>query len=236
MRTAVILMCISACGGAAPASHDVRVDREHALVHGALAAKGRKLTDLKGIRWIAAGTAGADPITNTRVLLLPDRMRSDTVIGTTKNTSIIDGDHAWKRIQREGQPLELAAVTGAQLEGYRQDVWLDPDFMLRHATASDAKLSAAPDAGGRPCVGLAAPGIGTVTLCFDPASKQLVQLSYTQRGEALAIEMSDFRDVSGIQFGFRRKITYPDLVVDVTYSSIELDPNVSAGYFDRPAD
>jgi predicted Zn-dependent peptidase len=237
---------------------DIAVDAKasaaaHKLVDEALAAKGgkAKLTSLKSLRMTATGTTtvggAALPVEIARTFLYPDRMRIDATIkppGAPKDVVISIGVAAQTGWQRGPDPKTnenvVVDITGATLQTLNFERWREPEMILIKAAEPDAKLAPAPDetidGKSYSVVRLRAPFAEVdLSLYFDKKTKMIARMSYTDGGTVETDDFSDYRDVGGLKFAYKRVTNGQGRSTALTIKNVEVDPAVDPSLFAKPA-
>ena len=223
------------------------------FVEEALAAKGgrAKLNGLKALRMTAAGTTTiqgqAVPVEITRVFVFPDKMRIDATLKpprSPKDVVISIGVVAQTGWQRGPDPrtndYAVADITGAALQTINFERWREPELILIKATEPDAKLSPAPDetVDGKSytVMKLRAPFAEVdVSLYFDKKTKMVARMSYTDGGSTEIDDFSDYRDVGGLKFAYRRTSNGEGRSTALEIMNIEVDPAFVPAVFNKRA-
>jgi zinc protease len=237
---------------------DVVVDPKTAaaarkVVEEALAAKGgrAKLTGLKALKMMAAGTTTIQgtsvPVEISRVFVFPDKMRIDATLKpprAPKDVVISIGVVAQTGWQRGPDPktndYAISDITGAALQTINFERWREPELILIKASEPDAKLSPAPDetidGKSYTVLKLRAPFADVdVSLYFDKKTKMVARMSYTDGGATEIDDYSDYRDVGGVKFAFKRTSSGDGRATALEVKSIEIDPTIDPAVFNKPA-
>jgi zinc protease len=219
----------------------------------ALAAKGgrAKLTGLKALKMTAAGTTTIQgtsvPVEITRVFVFPDKMRIDATLKpprAPKDVVISIGVVAQTGWQRGPDPKTndyvVADIQGAALQTINFERWREPELILIKATEPNAKLSPAPDetidGKSHTVLKLRAPIADVeVSLYFDKKTKMVTRMSYTDGGTTETDDFSDYRDVGGMKFAFKRSSSGDGRATALEIKNIEIDPTVDPALFNKPA-
>jgi zinc protease len=223
------------------------------LVEEALAAKGgrARLTALKAMRLNAVGTTTVQgqtlPVEISRVFVFPDKMRIDATLKpprAPRDVVISMGVAAQTGWQRGPDPKTnenvVVDITGAGLQSINFERWREPELILIKATEPDAKLAPAPDetidGKSYAVVKLRAPFADVeVSLYFDKKTKMIARMSYTDGGTTETDDFSDYRDVGGVKFAYKRTSNGDGRSTALELKSVELDPTVDPGTFNKPA-
>jgi zinc protease len=223
------------------------------FVEEALAAKGgrAKLTGLKALKMTAAGTTTIQgtsvPVEITRVFAFPDRMRIDATLKpprAPKDVVISIGVVAQTGWQRgpdaKTNEYVVADIQGAALQTINFERWREPELILIKASEPDAKLSPAPDetidGKSQTVLKLRAPFADVdVSLYFDKRTKMVTRMSYTDGGTTETDDFSDYRDVGGVKFAFKRTSSGDGRSTALEIKNVELDPTVDPAIFNKPA-
>jgi len=221
------------------------------LVDEALAAKGgkAKLTSIKAIKLTATGTTTNQgqtaPIELSRVLVLPDKMRIDATIqspGGPRVVSVAMTDAAaWQRIpDPRTNNYVVVDVTGDGLAAANFERWREPDLILLKAADAAAKLAPAPDEtiDGKSYAVVrlrALLGEVDVSLYIDKKTKLIGRMTYSDGGNVENDEFSDYRDVSGVKVAYKRTSTGDGRSTSIELKTFEVDPQVDAALFAKPA-
>jgi hypothetical protein len=223
------------------------------LVEEALAAKGgrAKLTALKAMRLKAVGTTTIQgqslPVEITRVFVFPDKMRIDANLKPPRaqhDVVISIGVAAQTGWQRGPDPKTnenvVVDITGAGLQTINFERWREPELILIKASEPDAKLAPAPDEtidGKSYAVVKLRPPFADVdvSLYFDKKTKMVARMSYTDGGTTEIDDFSDYRDVSGVKFAYKRTSNGDGRSTALELKSVELDPTIDPAVFNKPA-
>ena len=225
----------------------------HKLIDEALAAKGgkAKLAALKALRLTATGMTTIQgqsvPVEITRVFVLPDKMRIDATIKPPRAprdvvVSIgVAGASGWQRgPDPKTNDYVVVDITGGAMASADFERWREPELILLKAADPAAKLSPAPDEtiDGKPhaVVRLASPLPEVdVTLYIDKKTKMVGRMSYSDGGNAENDDFSDYRDVGGVKFAYKRTSVGAGRSTALDLKSVELDPKIDASIFAKPA-
>jgi predicted Zn-dependent peptidase len=223
------------------------------LIDEALAAKGGKarIGGVKAFKMQARGSTSIRgqpiPVEISRVYALPDRMRIDATLkppGAPRDVVVsvgLAGQTGWQRAPDEKtNDYVVVDVTGEALQTMNFERWREPELILLKAAEAGAKLTPIPDemVDGKPCsvVRLRSPFGGVdVTLYIDKRTKLVARMSYSDGGNTESDEFSDYRDVSGIKFAFKRTSSGGGRSTALELKSVEVDPQVDPKIFDKPA-
>jgi predicted Zn-dependent peptidase len=223
------------------------------LIDEALAAKGgkAKLGGLKAFKMLAKGTTTVQgqsvPVEISRVYALPDKMRIDATIkppGAPRDITVtvgVSGQTGWQRApDAKTNDYAVVEVTGNGLQTMNFERWREPELILLKAAEPGAKLTPVPDetVDGKPCsvVRLRSPfGEVDVTLYLDKKTKLIARMSYSDGGNTENDDFSDYRDVSGVKFAFKRSSSGGGRSTALELKSVEVDPQVDPKIFDKPA-
>jgi hypothetical protein len=123
------------------------------------------------------------------------------------------------------------------------DRWRDPDLILVNATSSSMPavrmwLLADGTVAGKACsvVGLRAPyGEIDVFVYFDKETKLVARTSYIDPHNSETADFSDYRDVNGVKFAYKRVTVTGDHVTTIEFETIEVDPEIDPAVFEKPA-
>jgi zinc protease len=215
------------------------------LLDEALAAKGKRITQLKSLKMKARGklTAQGMPldIVIERVYLAPDKMRVDLEVdvpGMGKQTIAyaLDGSRGWQAA--EGQVVDIPAQEAATLIEQR---WHDPELILtRHLDKQTRVIPHKDDrcGGGTPCAVvqlISGDGRSTATIYLDKKTKLIRQLAYPEGGRTTIDVFSGYRTVDGVQIAHQRQSKSGNESAELTVERVELDPAVDPAIFARPA-
>jgi len=85
-------------------------------------------------------------------------------------------------------------------------------------------------------VTVAGPDGAPVALAIDKATSLVARLRWYDNGALRHHELSDYRAVDGIQFAFHRKIVFPGGWFDITYVTIEVDPEIASAELAAPSE
>ena len=214
----------------------------------ALVAKGgkAKIAAIKALRETATGTTTSGqtvPVTIERTFVVPDKLRIDADLAHKLKVLVgVNGTSGWivGPDQKTGavsvQDLGTNDMTGAQFE-----VWREPELILLKAADASAKLIPAPDEAidGKPqaVVRVESPFGGLeVALYIDRKTKLLTRMRYTDHGQTVTDDFSDYRDASGLKVAYKRTSTNAGRVTALDLQKIELDPKVDTTIFAKPKD
>ena len=223
------------------------------LIDDALAAKGgkAKLANLKAIRMTATGMTTIQgqsvPVEIARVLVLPDKMRIDATIKPPRAprdvvVSIgVSGETGWQRgPDPKTNEYVVADITGGGLASVDFERWREPELILLKAADPAAKLSPAPDEtiDGKPhaVVRLRSPFAEVdLTLYIDKKTKLIGRMSYSDGGNAESDDFTDYRDVGGLKFAYKRTSTGAGRSTALELKTVEIDPKIDPAVFAKPA-
>lgn len=210
----------------------------------ALAAKGKKIADVKTLKMKAKGTLVAQKqplaVTIERTFMAPDKMRVDLVVdipqqGKANISYALDGDSGWQ-LGPDGTVDEIPASDVAVLVEQR---WHDPEFILTRHLEKGTKVYPMPDekAEGKTYAVItlvSGDGVSTATLYIERKSKLLVQLAYPESGGVTVDVFGDYKTVDGVQIAHKRVSQSGDEAAELEIESVELDPAVDASVFAKP--
>jgi zinc protease len=223
------------------------------LVDEAIAAKGgkAKLAHLKSLKLTATGTTTIQgqsvPVEISRVFVLPDKMRIDATIKPPRAPSDVvvsiglSGETGWQRgpDPKTGEYV-VGDITGAGLASADFERWREPELILFKAAEPTAKLSLAPDetidGKSYAVVKLRAPFADVdVSLYIDKKTKLIGRMSYSDAGNTESDDFSDYRDVGGVKFAYKRTSTGGGRSTVLDLKTVEMDPQVDPQLFAKPA-
>lgn len=223
------------------------------LVDEALAAKGgkAKLAGIKAIKLTAAGstTIGGQsvPLEISRVLVVPDKMRIDATIkppGAPRDVVVsvaVSGQTGWQRgPDQKTNDYAVVEITGGGLQTINFERWREPELILLKAAEPTAKLTAVADdtVDGKPCsvVKLRSPILDVdVSLYIDKKTKLVSRMSYADGGNTENDDFSDYREVNGLKFAFKRSSSGGGRATALELKTVEVDPKIDPTVFDKPA-
>ncbi len=223
------------------------------LIDEALAAKGGKdkLAGLKAIKLTAAGITTVQgevvPLEISRVIAPPDKMRIDATLKPPRAprdvvVSIgVSGQTGWQRgPDPKTNDYVVVDITGAGLQTIYFERWREPELILLRAAEPTAKLAAAPDdtidGKSYSVVRLRSPfGDVDVSLYIDKKTKLVSRMSYSDGGNTENDDFSDYRDVGGVKFAYKRISNGSGRSTTLQVKSVELDPKLDPTVFDKPA-
>jgi zinc protease len=225
----------------------------HKLIDEALAAKGgkAKLAAVKALKLTATGmTTGQGkpgPIEMSRVFVLPDKMRVDVTLKPPYVPSDVivsvgvSGATGWQRApDPKTNEYVIVDITGGAMVSADFERWREPELILLKAADPAAKLSLAPDEtiDGKPyaVVRLRSPIAEVdVMLYIDKKTKMIGRMSYSDGGIAENDDFSDYRDVGGIKFAYKRTSNGAGRATVLDLKTVEIDPKIDPAVFARPA-
>jgi predicted Zn-dependent peptidase len=221
------------------------------LIDEAIAAKGgkAKLAGLKALRLIASGTTTVQgqsvPVEIARVFVFPDKMRIDATIrppGAPRDVVVsvgATGQAGWQRGPDKAGETVVVDITGDALADVDFERWREPELILLKAADPAAKLAPGPDEtiDGKPhaVVNLASPFGVAVSLYIDRKTKLIGRMSYHDSRTGENDDFSDYRDVGGVKFAYKRASIGQGRSTSLELKSVELDPKIDAAVFARPA-
>jgi hypothetical protein len=223
------------------------------VLEDSLAAKGgkAKLARLQSLRLNGVGTSTSEgkstPFELTRVLVLPDKMRVDYTISfpasphVTASTAI-SGDTGWQRLVDPKMKEDVSSdLVGSNLQTVKLERWRDPDLILLNAVDLSAEVMLLPDdvvAGGDLySVVRLRPPFGNVDLFLyiDKKSKLLSRVITSDGRNTEADELGEYREVSGLQFAYKRTTKRDDATNTLELKTVEVDAEIDLTLFDKPA-
>jgi hypothetical protein len=223
------------------------------LLEDSLAAKGgkAKLARLQSLRLNGVGTATSKgkstPFELTRVLVLPDKMRVDATISfpgsppVTASTAI-SGGTGWQRLVDPKTNEDVSSdLVGSNLQTVKLERWRDPDLILLNAVDPSTEVMLLLDdmvAGGDlySVVRLRSPfGNVDLFLYIDKKSKLLSRVITSDGRNTESDELGDYREVSGLQFAYKRANKRDDGTNTLELKTVEVDAEIDLTLFDKPA-
>jgi zinc protease len=211
------------------------------LIAEALAAKGgkAKLAAVKAFRETAVGTIQGGPVQIERVVVLPDKLHIDALIGGKAKVQVgVAGASAW--IQGPGKDgPETHELGGDESVGAQFELWRDPELILVKAADPAAKLTPAPDEtiDGAPqaVVRLESPFGGLeVTLDIDKKTKLISRIRYIDHDQPVTDDFADYKDAGGIKVSYKRVSTSAGRTTSLEIQKIEWDPKIDPAIFAKP--
>jgi hypothetical protein len=149
-----------------------------------------------------------------------------------------NGEKAWAT-QAPGQPPQL--IEGPQAETMMQNA----NFRSRYdprTTYTSATTVATEELEGEACYRVelvSATGVESVGLFSVETGLQRKEMTRSAPGATVFTQeviYSDYREVGGLKFPFRMSIVAQGFAQELTFESIEVDPEFAAGTFDAPDD
>jgi hypothetical protein len=187
------------------------------------------------------------PLEISRVLVLPDKMRIDATIKPPRAprdvvvSVAVSGQTGWQRgPDQKTNDYVVVDVTGGGLQTINFERWREPELILLKAAEPTSKLTPGADdtVDGKPCsvVKLRAPfGEVDVSLYIDKKTKLVSRMSYTDGGNTENDDFSDYRDVNGLKFAFKRSSSGGGRSTALELKGVEVDPKIEPTLFDKPA-
>jgi hypothetical protein len=74
-----------------------------------------------------------------------------------------------------------------------------------------------------------------LSLYFDKRTKLIARMSYTDGGTVETDDFSDYRDVGGLKFAYKRVTNGQGRSTSLTLKNVEVDPAVDPSLFAKPA-
>jgi hypothetical protein len=220
------------------------------LLEDSLAAKGgkAKLERLRSLKLNGVGTATIEgksvSVELTRVLVLPDKMRLDTTISFPGSPPVIasiavSGDTGWQRLVNPKTNDDVSSdLVGSELQTAKFERWRDPELILLKAIDPSAKVMLLRDdmvAGGDlySVVKLTSPfGNVDLFLYIDKKTKLLSRVISSDGHNTESDELSDYREVSGLQFAYKRDNKRSNGTTTLELKTVEVDPEIDLTLFD----
>lgn len=217
------------------------------LLDDALAAKGKKIAQVKSLKMTAKGSLSAQgqklDVVIDRTFLAPDKMRVDLTVslgGMQQAISYaLDGATGWQRAPGPNGQMGIGEIPASEVQTLAEQRWHDPEFILTRHLDKGTRVTPLPDESvdGKPHAVvnlLSADGKSTATLFIDKKTKLVTRLAYPEGGRVTLDSFSDYKDVSGVKIAHRRVSKSGDESADLTIEKVELDPKVDPAVFQRP--
>ena len=154
------------------------------------------------------------------------------------NTTVYDGRAGW--IAAPHKPVPVLGLTGSELDGVRLEAELSFPGRIKD-TLSQWRAGLPTDIDDKPVqvVQGSRPNGALATFYFDTQTgllTRLVRYATSKVGRLpTQIDYSDYRDVSGVKFPFKIKVTWLDGLESIELTDVQVNVPVAEAKFGKPA-
>jgi hypothetical protein len=216
-------------------STEVRaVDDPRALFQKALDAIGphEKVMAIQSTRWKGQISVGAGSSERETVRIFPDKTYINVKSATGQaQTIVVTPDFGYRTSGKM-----TTSVPAADLDALRSQMEFDSLQVAQHSEEYAVSLSGEEQVGGIAAAKLTISKSGkSVVWEVDPQTGRLLSIrATTQLGDVLT-DLSDWRQVDGVQVAFRRHMAQPGGASDLVIAEYEINPVIDEKIFERPS-
>lgn len=199
---------------------------------------GMKLEGFRMVGALAMPTMGMSGTISIDAQAPSSQLLEVNITGVGVIVNGTNGEKAWAT-QAPGQPPQL--IDGPQAETMMQNA----NFRSRYdprSTYTSATTVATEEVAGEACYRVelvSAAGVESVGLFSIESGLQIKEMTRSAPGAAAFLQevtYMEYREVEGLKFPFKMSIIAQGFAQELTFESIEIDPEFAAGTFDAPDD